>query len=122
MENQSRISDLLQSALDNLLEEDFKRFKDKLSHCAFKGKGNIPPGWLENANKIDTKNRLMKFYGAEAAVDVTIDIFTQIYLRDAAAKLREEREKACNSPSEEIPSVGVSPVGVEPTELCRGSV
>uniref|UniRef100_A0A8C3T4Y8 NACHT, LRR and PYD domains-containing protein 3 n=1 Tax=Chelydra serpentina TaxID=8475 RepID=A0A8C3T4Y8_CHESE len=105
MENQSRISDLLQSALDNLLEEDFKRFKDKLSHCAFKGKGNIPPGWLEKANKIDTKNCLMKFYGAEAAVDVTIDIFTQIYLRDAAAKLREEREKVLSQEKEKTAKV-----------------
>ncbi|TFJ96656.1 BTB/POZ domain-containing protein KCTD12 [Platysternon megacephalum] len=93
MENQLRISDLLQSALDNLLQEDFKRFKDKLSHSGFERKGNIPRGRLENADRIDTKNLLMKFYGGVAAVDVTIEVFTQINLRESAAKLREEREK-----------------------------
>ncbi|XP_067390945.1 NACHT, LRR and PYD domains-containing protein 3-like [Emydura macquarii macquarii] len=94
MGNQSsRISDLLVRALDNLSQGDFKRFKDKLSHSAFKGKGNIPGDWLENANQIDTKNLLMKVYGGEAAVDVTIDIFTQIDLRDSAAKLKERKEK-----------------------------
>ncbi|KAH1171861.1 hypothetical protein KIL84_007479 [Mauremys mutica] len=95
MENQSRISDLLMHALDNLLQEDFKRFKDKLAHSDFKGKGNIPRGQLEKADWIETKNLLMQFYGAEAAVDVTIDIFTQLNFRDAAEKLRKEREKVC---------------------------
>ncbi|TFJ96655.1 stromelysin-1-like [Platysternon megacephalum] len=94
MGNQSsRISDLLLRALDNLSQEDLKRFKDKLSHSDFEGKGTIPRGWLENADRIDTKNLLMKFYGGVAAVDVTIEVFTQINLRDSAAKLREEREK-----------------------------
>ncbi|CAM5149452.1 unnamed protein product [Natator depressus] len=93
MENRSRISDLLQSALDNLLQEDVKRFKDKLSHSDFEGKGTIPRGRLGNADRTDTKNLLMECYGGEAAVDVTIDVFTQINLRDSAAKLREERQK-----------------------------
>uniref|UniRef100_A0A8C0J1S7 NACHT, LRR and PYD domains-containing protein 3 n=1 Tax=Chelonoidis abingdonii TaxID=106734 RepID=A0A8C0J1S7_CHEAB len=87
-------SDLLIRTLDNLSQEEFKRFKDKLSHSDFEGKGNIPRGQLENADRIDTKNLLIQFYGEIAAVEVTTDVFTQINLRDAAAKLREEREKA----------------------------
>uniref|UniRef100_A0A8C4Y821 NACHT, LRR and PYD domains-containing protein 3 n=1 Tax=Gopherus evgoodei TaxID=1825980 RepID=A0A8C4Y821_9SAUR len=94
MGNQSsRISDLLLQALDNLSQEDLKRFKDKLSHSDFEGKGTIPRGRLENADRIDTKNLLMEFYSGDAAVDATIEIFTQINLRDSAAKLKEEREK-----------------------------
>uniref|UniRef100_A0A8C8RR75 NACHT, LRR and PYD domains-containing protein 3 n=1 Tax=Pelusios castaneus TaxID=367368 RepID=A0A8C8RR75_9SAUR len=57
------------------------------------GKGNIPRGRLQHADTIDTKNLLLEFYGGDAAVDVTIDVFTQINLRDSVAKLREEREK-----------------------------
>uniref|UniRef100_A0A8C8RQJ4 NACHT, LRR and PYD domains-containing protein 3 n=1 Tax=Pelusios castaneus TaxID=367368 RepID=A0A8C8RQJ4_9SAUR len=89
----SRISDVLVHALDNLSQEDLKRFKDKLSHSDFRGKGNIPRGRLQHADTIDTKNLLLEFYGGDAAVDVTIDVFTQINLRDSVAKLREEREK-----------------------------
>ncbi|XP_059574028.1 NACHT, LRR and PYD domains-containing protein 12 [Alligator mississippiensis] len=95
MGNQScRISNLLLQALEDLLQDDFKRFKDELSHSDFRGKGKIRRGRLENADRIDTKNLLMDFYGADAAVDVTIEVFTRVNLRDAAARLREERQKA----------------------------
>ncbi|XP_053881944.1 apoptosis-associated speck-like protein containing a CARD isoform X1 [Malaclemys terrapin pileata] len=100
MENQSRISDLLQSALDDLLEEDFKRFKDKLSHSGFKGKGTIPRGRLEKADRVDTKNILIAFYGGDAAVDVTIEILAKINVRGPAANLKKDREKvvcSCSS-------------------------
>ncbi|XP_039391588.1 NACHT, LRR and PYD domains-containing protein 3-like [Mauremys reevesii] len=100
MENRSRISDLLMHALDSLPQEDFKRFKDKLSHSGFKGKGTIPLGRLENADRIDTKNILMALYGGDAAVDVTIEIFTQIHVREAAANLREDREKVFSKEKE----------------------
>nr|XP_006131733.1 NACHT, LRR and PYD domains-containing protein 3-like [Pelodiscus sinensis] len=94
MENQSsKISDLLQSALEDLFQEAFKKFKDKLSHTDFEGKGPIPRGRLENADRIDTKNLLMEFYGGAAAVEVTINVLTQINHRDSAAKLRAESEK-----------------------------
>uniref|UniRef100_A0A452HK57 NACHT, LRR and PYD domains-containing protein 3 n=1 Tax=Gopherus agassizii TaxID=38772 RepID=A0A452HK57_9SAUR len=93
MENRSsRINDLLIHALNNLSQEEFKGFKDKLSHSDFEGKGTIPRGRLENADAIDTKNLLMAFYGGDAAVDVAIEVFNQISLREAAANLREERE------------------------------
>nr|XP_048710371.1 NACHT, LRR and PYD domains-containing protein 3-like isoform X1 [Caretta caretta] len=95
MENRSsRISDLLIHALNNLSQEEFKRFKDKLSHCDFEGKGNIPRGRMENADAIDTKNLLMAFYGGDAAVDVTIEVFNHLNLREASANLREERKNA----------------------------
>uniref|UniRef100_A0A452HK52 NACHT, LRR and PYD domains-containing protein 3 n=1 Tax=Gopherus agassizii TaxID=38772 RepID=A0A452HK52_9SAUR len=86
------INDLLIHALNNLSQEEFKGFKDKLSHSDFEGKGTIPRGRLENADAIDTKNLLMAFYGGDAAVDVAIEVFNQISLREAAANLREERE------------------------------
>nr|XP_042703007.1 NACHT, LRR and PYD domains-containing protein 3-like [Chrysemys picta bellii] len=100
MENQSRISDLLQSALDDLLQEDFKRFKDKLSHSGFKGKGIIPRGRLEKADKIDTKNILIAFYGGDAAVDVTIEILAKINVRGSAANLKKDREKVFSKEKE----------------------
>ncbi|KAG6921365.1 NACHT, LRR and PYD domains-containing protein 3-like, partial [Chelydra serpentina] len=60
---------------------------------------------MENADMIDTKNLLMKFYVGDAAVDVTIDVFTQINLRDAAAKLRKEREKDFSKEKEKTAKV-----------------
>nr|XP_014430597.1 NACHT, LRR and PYD domains-containing protein 3-like [Pelodiscus sinensis] len=93
MENQSRIRGLLQTALDDLPQEVFRRFREKLSHSAFEGKSAIPRGQLEKADRTDTKNLLMEFYGGAAAVEVTINVLTQINLRESATKLRAESEK-----------------------------
>uniref|UniRef100_K7G9R9 NACHT domain-containing protein n=1 Tax=Pelodiscus sinensis TaxID=13735 RepID=K7G9R9_PELSI len=93
MENRSGISDLLLSILEDLPQEAFKRFKDKLSHTDFEGKGPIRRGRLENADWTDTKNLLMESYGGAAAVDVTIDVLTQINLQESAAQLRAGSEK-----------------------------
>ncbi|XP_039391939.1 NACHT, LRR and PYD domains-containing protein 3-like [Mauremys reevesii] len=90
----SKINDLLLCALDELSQENFKRFKDKLSFIDFDGEGNIPQGPLENADRIDTKNLLVKFYGEDTVLDVAIEVFTQINLRDSAVKLKEEKRKA----------------------------
>uniref|UniRef100_A0A452GV93 NACHT domain-containing protein n=1 Tax=Gopherus agassizii TaxID=38772 RepID=A0A452GV93_9SAUR len=65
----SKINDLLLCALDELSQENFKRFKDKLSFIDFDGGGNIPQGPLENADRIDTKNLLVKFYGEDTVLD-----------------------------------------------------
>ncbi|XP_075784915.1 NACHT, LRR and PYD domains-containing protein 3-like [Pelodiscus sinensis] len=99
MENQSRISDLLLSVLDNLSQEEFRRFKDKLSHTNFEGKCPILRGQLEKADRIDTKNLLMAFYCGAAAIEVTINVLIQINHRDSAAKLRAESEKDSRFPS-----------------------
>uniref|UniRef100_A0A8C0G0M3 Pyrin domain-containing protein n=1 Tax=Chelonoidis abingdonii TaxID=106734 RepID=A0A8C0G0M3_CHEAB len=89
----SKINDLLLCALDELSQENFKRFKDKLSFIDFDGGGNIPQGPLENADRIDTKNLLVKFYGEDTVLDAAIEVFTQINLRASAVKLKEEKRK-----------------------------
>uniref|UniRef100_A0A8C8RHF6 Pyrin domain-containing protein n=1 Tax=Pelusios castaneus TaxID=367368 RepID=A0A8C8RHF6_9SAUR len=89
----SRIGVLLLNALDNLKEEELKRFKDQLSVSDFKGKRNIPRGQLQHADTIDTKNLLLEHYGVDDAVDITIDVFTRINLNQSAAILGEERKK-----------------------------
>ncbi|XP_074854066.1 NACHT, LRR and PYD domains-containing protein 12-like [Carettochelys insculpta] len=100
MEN--KLDNLLYHALKNLLQEEFKRFKDKLSHCSFKGKRPIPRGQLENADCIDTKNILMQFYGGEVdAVEVTIKVFAHINLQDSAAKLKDNKEKVLSEEKEQ---------------------
>lgn len=104
----TRISDLLSRALEDLSEDNFERFKDKLLHSDFKGKGNISQSRLEDATRIATKNLLLGFYGEDASVDVTIEVLIWINCRDVAAKLREEREKG------KKPQVTVAPVNLSP--------
>ncbi|XP_069089620.1 NACHT, LRR and PYD domains-containing protein 12-like isoform X2 [Pleurodeles waltl] len=89
----SKCSDILLYALEDLSHADFKRFKDKLSDIDFKGRKNIARGKLEKADQIDTKNLLVKFYGMDSAIDVTIEVFTKVSLMEPAARLREERQR-----------------------------
>ncbi|XP_074854068.1 NACHT, LRR and PYD domains-containing protein 3-like isoform X1 [Carettochelys insculpta] len=97
---EKQISALLACALEDLLQEEFKRFKDKLSHYSLKGEKPIPHCQLENADMIATKNLLMKSYIGEDAVDVTINVFTEMNLRNYAAKLRDNKEKVFSEENE----------------------
>ncbi|KAF1582072.1 UNVERIFIED_CONTAM: NACHT, LRR and PYD domains-containing protein 12, partial [Eudyptes pachyrhynchus] len=90
---QGTAGELLLRALEDLSELDFKKFRDALAHGDLQGRCCIPWGRLEKADWMDTKNLMLDFYGGEAALDVAIAVFERIQLRNAAALLRESREK-----------------------------
>ncbi|XP_062432358.1 NACHT, LRR and PYD domains-containing protein 6 [Rhea pennata] len=64
-----------------------------LAHGDLQGQANIPFGCLESADRTDTKNRMLGFYGRDAALDVAVTVLEQIHRRDAAATLKEGRKK-----------------------------
>ncbi|XP_063814079.1 NACHT, LRR and PYD domains-containing protein 12-like [Pseudophryne corroboree] len=80
--------DILYEALADLTHDDFKRFKDKLSDFSDGGRGSIPCGHLEMADYVTTKNVLIKSYGKEAALDVTIQVLRLINLMGPAESLQ----------------------------------
>ncbi|XP_025937855.1 NACHT, LRR and PYD domains-containing protein 6 [Apteryx rowi] len=86
--------ELLLHALEELPQQDFKRFRDTLAHGDHGGQRCIPWGRLETADRTDTKNLMLHFYGKDAVLDVAVAVLEQIHLCDAAARLREGREKA----------------------------
>nr|XP_013803704.1 PREDICTED: NACHT, LRR and PYD domains-containing protein 6 [Apteryx mantelli mantelli] len=85
--------ELLLHALEELPQQDFKRFRDTLAHGDHGGQRCIPWGRLETADRTDTKNLMLHFYGKDAVLDVAVAVLEQIHLCDAAARLREGREK-----------------------------
>ncbi|PIO28683.1 hypothetical protein AB205_0166880 [Aquarana catesbeiana] len=91
--------DLIIYSLQDLIECDFKRFKDKLSDFSYEDKLPIPRGKLENADRITTKNLLIDTYGEEGALDVTIHVFTLIDLMGPANDLQERRAQNGEFPS-----------------------
>ncbi|XP_069713056.1 NACHT, LRR and PYD domains-containing protein 6 [Phaenicophaeus curvirostris] len=96
--------ELLLHALEDLSALDFKKFRDALAHGDLQGRSRIPWGQLEKADWTDTKNLMLDFYGKEDALDVAIYVLERIHLLNAAATLRESREKALVSAS----SLGLS--------------
>lgn len=115
--------ELLLRALEDLPELDFKKFRDALAHGDLRGRSCIPWGRLEKADWMDTKNLMLDFYGAEAALDVAVAVLERIQLRNAAAQLQESRKKGGNA--EWLPSVLRGPghpvLGVAPARGPAGS-
>ncbi|KAM9014757.1 NACHT, LRR and PYD domains-containing protein 6 [Ara ararauna] len=93
-QGQGRAEELLLRALEDLSQRDFKRFRDALAHAELRGCSPIPWGRLENADYIATKNLMVESCGGvKAALDVAITALEHIQLRNAAALLRESRER-----------------------------
>ncbi|XP_063819128.1 NACHT, LRR and PYD domains-containing protein 3-like [Pseudophryne corroboree] len=82
--------DILYEALEDLTQNDFKRFKDKLSDFSDGERGPIPRGRLETAGYVTTKNVLTDVYGEDAALDVTIQVFKLINLIGPAEALQHQ--------------------------------
>uniref|UniRef100_A0A8C3FSN0 Pyrin domain-containing protein n=1 Tax=Chrysemys picta bellii TaxID=8478 RepID=A0A8C3FSN0_CHRPI len=92
------LSDVLLQELDELAEQDFKRFRHKLSEFVFDDKPSIPWCKLEKADTIDAARLLKEHYGPESAVAVAIKIFTSLNFNNSARKLKQEKETGKNNP------------------------
>ncbi|XP_074812759.1 NACHT, LRR and PYD domains-containing protein 3-like [Natator depressus] len=94
MMSRKTLSDVLLQGLEDLEEQDFKKFRHKLSEFAFDDKPSIPWSKLEKADRIDAARLLKKHYGQESAVDVAIKIFSTLNLNNSALKLEQGKKTA----------------------------
>lgn len=82
--------ELLLAALEDLSQEQLKRFRHKLRDAPLDGR-SIPWGRLENSDPVDLVDKLTQFYGSEPAVDVTRKILKKADARDVAMRLKEQQ-------------------------------
>ncbi|XP_030418411.1 apoptosis-associated speck-like protein containing a CARD isoform X2 [Gopherus evgoodei] len=83
------VRDHLVDTLEELGQDQFKKFKTKLNAFPVReGYGNIPRGRLEKADALDVCDKLISFYREEYAVEVTVEVLTDINERELAARLR----------------------------------
>ncbi|XP_070599751.1 NACHT, LRR and PYD domains-containing protein 3-like [Erythrolamprus reginae] len=80
------LEDALLFALDDLSEEDFKRFKSRLSYL--EEKDPIPWSKLEDAHTLDVLRLLLGAYGKEGARETTVKVLWAINMRDSASRLQ----------------------------------
>uniref|UniRef100_A0A674JDC1 Pyrin domain-containing protein n=1 Tax=Terrapene triunguis TaxID=2587831 RepID=A0A674JDC1_9SAUR len=85
-------TDVLLQGLEDLAEQDFKKFIHKLPEFVFDDKPSIPWSKLEKADRIDAARLLKEHYGQESAVAVAIKIFSTLNLNNSAVKLEQEKE------------------------------
>ncbi|XP_077915239.1 NACHT, LRR and PYD domains-containing protein 6 [Halichoerus grypus] len=96
--------DLLQAALEDLSQEQLKRFRLKLRDAPLDGR-SIPWGRLERADAVDLAMQLTQFYGPEPALDVTRKTLKRADVRDVAARLKEQRLQRLGPSSSALLSV-----------------
>ncbi|CAI5791024.1 recruitment domain-containing 8-like [Podarcis lilfordi] len=81
------IRDCLISTLENLGEDELKKFKLKLHEFpVIEGYDNIPLGRLKMADAMDLSQLLLSFYMEDYAVQVMADVLRAINCRDEAKK------------------------------------
>ncbi|XP_033063617.1 NACHT, LRR and PYD domains-containing protein 6 isoform X4 [Trachypithecus francoisi] len=82
--------ELLLAALEELSQEQLKRFRHKLRDVGPDGR-SIPWGRLERADAVDLAEQLAQFYGPEPALEVARKTLKRADARDVAAQLQEQR-------------------------------
>ncbi|XP_053418080.1 NACHT, LRR and PYD domains-containing protein 6 isoform X2 [Nycticebus coucang] len=82
--------ELLLAALEDLSQEQLKRFRHKLRDAPANQR-SIPWGRLEHADAVDLAEHLTHFYGPEPALDVARKTLKRADVRDVAARLKEQR-------------------------------
>ncbi|XP_004603211.2 NACHT, LRR and PYD domains-containing protein 6 [Sorex araneus] len=83
-------SELLLAALEDLSQEQLKRFCLKLRDEPMEGR-SIPRGRLERTDAVELAQLLIQFYGPEPALDVALKTLKRADVRDVAAQLKEQR-------------------------------
>ncbi|XP_055439216.1 NACHT, LRR and PYD domains-containing protein 6 [Bubalus kerabau] len=96
--------ELLLGALEDLSQEQLKRFRHKLRDERVDGR-SIPWGRLEGADTLDLVEQLVHFYGPERALDVAKKTLKRADVRDVAARLKERRLQSLGPSSPALLSV-----------------
>uniref|UniRef100_A0A4W5QJA0 Pyrin domain-containing protein n=1 Tax=Hucho hucho TaxID=62062 RepID=A0A4W5QJA0_9TELE len=81
---------LLQTTLEKLTEEQLKIFQLNLTSVQLPGFSPIPESQLENPDRQDTVDQMVKSYDPEGAVEITLRILREMNQHDLAKKLQRD--------------------------------
>ncbi|XP_034275778.1 apoptosis-associated speck-like protein containing a CARD [Pantherophis guttatus] len=97
----------LAEALENLTEEELKKFKANLNEFPVKEDfRNIPRGTLQKAGALELSDLLVNYYCEDYAVEVAARVLSDSNCRPQAQKLRRDTGKdACSSVQEPVPQI-----------------
>ncbi|XP_042174826.1 uncharacterized protein LOC112241595 isoform X2 [Oncorhynchus tshawytscha] len=93
---------LLLTGLEELTEEQLKIFQFDLSSDQLPGFPPIPESQLENTDRQNTVDQMVKRYGPEGAVRNTLKILRRMNLDDLAEKLERDHTREPSGPEEAV--------------------
>ncbi|XP_072574650.1 NLR family CARD domain-containing protein 3-like isoform X2 [Paramormyrops kingsleyae] len=94
------LADLLLDYLEELNDEELKKFKWKLSHTKYKELKPLPRGQVKNLDRTDLADWMISSYMEVGALEVTLDILKNMTLNDLAERLKEDLQKCTQAGSE----------------------
>nr|XP_023648231.1 NACHT, LRR and PYD domains-containing protein 6-like [Paramormyrops kingsleyae] len=92
-ETQTSLPDLLEEYLEELDDEELKKFKWKLSRTKYKELKPLPWGQVKGFDIIDLANKMIDYYGEADALNVMIIILKNTNLNELAQRLNEDLQK-----------------------------
>ncbi|XP_072567142.1 NLR family CARD domain-containing protein 3-like isoform X2 [Paramormyrops kingsleyae] len=99
-EAQTSLAVLLMHSLEELIDDELKKFKFNLNQLRYKDYQRIPMGQLENLNKTDLAVTMIRSYGEVGALEVRHEILKKMNLNDLAQTLNEDMQKSLQTGSE----------------------
>lgn len=104
--------ELLLVALEDLSQEQLKRFCHKLRDAPLDGR-SIPRGRLEGSDAVDLAEQLIHFYGPELALEVARKTLKRADVRDVAAQLKEQQLQSKHRVGESLGSLPLDSLAPE---------
>ncbi|KAK2817357.1 hypothetical protein Q5P01_025548 [Channa striata] len=83
------VAELLEKSLEDLLKDDFEKFKWYLTMEVSGGCEPIPKAALEDATRWKTSEKMIESYGEALAVKITVEVLKKIPNINAAEKLQK---------------------------------
>ncbi|XP_051846774.1 NACHT, LRR and PYD domains-containing protein 10 [Antechinus flavipes] len=91
------LRNILMNILEDLIEEELKKFKFQLEDPPLKDFDPLPRSQLHSAQPVDLAELLIRHYGVNYAVEVTKEVLEIINQRDLVEKLEQAIEKDVKS-------------------------
>ncbi|XP_036593752.1 apoptosis-associated speck-like protein containing a CARD [Trichosurus vulpecula] len=82
--------DLILEALDNLTEDEFKRFKNKLRTVPLReGYCHLPRGPLQDLDRVDLTDKIVSYYLEGYGTELTLRVLQDIGMQEEAVRLQQ---------------------------------
>ncbi|XP_072567384.1 NACHT, LRR and PYD domains-containing protein 3-like isoform X3 [Paramormyrops kingsleyae] len=99
-ETQTSLADLLEDYLEELSDEELKKFKSKMSRTNYKELKPLPRGQVKDLDRTDLADKMISYYSEVDALNVMLEILKNMNLNDLAQRLNEDLQKGPQAGSE----------------------
>ncbi|XP_068073894.1 NACHT, LRR and PYD domains-containing protein 3-like isoform X2 [Danio rerio] len=95
----ANVKQLLDNSLDELLEAELKKFQ----RCLVNNHDEISKAEMENADRLDTVDKMVSCFGPERAVKITVDTLRKIKQNQLAEELEKTQKQGATSENSKTP-------------------